>query len=419
MPLYRLLNNSKNFNIVINALNQAIGIGFPILIQYYLIRHFKIEDLGYLNLLNSYWAILLMIPSFLDYHLIKVLAEADNEEVIKSILTNTLVLMYGLLFIPTIIMLSYLCIYFQNIQKFVLITSIPLFTVPLAFELYFQVFLKNTYIFFRRLIIRLLLLAIIFFFAKEESDFIIYLYAFSLTTAIESIINFFFIRKLFSFSLVNKEKMKDIIKHAIKYLPFKISYNILPNLSIILTTSFIDIKLLAVYAILVKIINLATTFITSTVMILYPQKIIATKNKDNSSFSDKSYLVYTTVVSLFVIGLLISTHKIVFDFFLHGNMIPDILLNFTILSFFILFHSIYNYVAFNYFFHKGQILFITTMNFLIVAIYLFELFMVKLGYFNFNFAIMFILPFPIVCLLIFFKIKNANLDNFNSVIIET
>lgn len=399
-------SKTVNYNLLINGLNQLLGVGFPILIQYFLIRHFNIEDLGYLSILNSYYSLFLLVLSFFNFYLLKIFARKRSENSLKCYLTNSLVLIYGLLLMPMIILILYLCIRFNNILDYVLITSFSILTAPLSFEIYFQAQMKNQYIFIRRLCMKLILVLTIMLAAKEENDFIIYLYVLTLTSTGENILNFLLLRKYIDLATVHFRILKIIFNNSINYLIFNISYNILPNLSIIAASYYLSIKVVSIYAILIRIINLATTFITSAVMVLYPYKISTGISLGSKRFNDEKYLYNTILISVFVIIGLILCRDIVFYMFLNGLRIPNMDFEFSLLTLFILFHSIYNYIVFNVFFHKGEVRTATILNILLILIYGLTFSFNYINILRLSFSVMYIIPFPIIMIIIFYIVRN-------------
>jgi O-antigen/teichoic acid export membrane protein len=389
------------------VLNQLLGIGFPMLIQFYTIRHFNITDLGYLNLLNSYWAIFTLGLSFFNFYLLKVFASMKNEEDVKSYLTNVTVLMYTFITVPFIILLVYLYFQYPLIFKITLLTSLPVITAPLSFEIYFQATLRNSYILVRRFIVRVLFIVLMLWFTKTENDFIIYVYIFCLSSTVENLINIFIINKFILIKLINLKIIKDVFKNSLSYLPFNLTYNLMPNLSIIGASNFISIEQVTIYSVLIRIINLATSFITSAVMVLYPIKINHTAENSEDAFKDSKYLKNTIIVSIIVAIGLIVTHKIIFFAFLENYKVDEMLIQFSILTSFIIFHSIYNYITFNYYFISDRTIFISIVNVVLLLIYFSELVLVKFGLINFNFSITYILPYPFALALIYIDMRNT------------
>ena len=53
MLKYIIKKNTINKNLLSNSLNQILGVGFPLFIQFYVIRTINLEDIGYLGIFNS------------------------------------------------------------------------------------------------------------------------------------------------------------------------------------------------------------------------------------------------------------------------------------------------------------------------------------------------------------------------------
>jgi O-antigen/teichoic acid export membrane protein len=393
-------------------LNQLLGTGFPIIIQFYTIRHFNIADLGYLNLLNSYWAIFALALSFFNFYLLKIFASKKSEYDIKLYLTNATVLMYSFILVPFLGFLVFLYFQYPQVFNITLLTSLPIITAPVAFEIFFQATLRNTFILVRRLIIRVLFVVLMLTLTKVEADFIVYVYILCLSSTIENLINLAFLKRYISFGLVRLSVIKDIAKNSLSYLPFNLSYNLMPNISIIGASYFVPIDEVTIYSVLVRIVNLATSFITSAVMVLYPVKINAVSNNQNNSFNDGRYLKNTILVSFGAALGLIILHKFIFKAFLENYQVDNMLLQFSILTCFIIFHSVYNYITFNYYFIKNQTFFISIVNVLLLVLYLLAVALVKFNVIPFNFAMMFVLPYPLALSVMYINIMwNKKLNS--------
>jgi len=388
-----------------------LGIGFPVLIQFYTIRHFNITDLGYLNLLNSYWAIFALSLSFFNFYLLKIFASKKSEYDIKLYLINATVLMYSFILIPFLGFLGFLYFQYPQIFNLTFLTSLPIITAPVSFEIFFQATLQNTFILVRRLIIRVMFVVLMLTLAKTEMDFIIYVYILCLSSTIENLINLAFLKRYISFGMLRLSVLKDIAKNSLRYLPFNLTYNLMPNISIIGASYFVPIDEVTIYSILVRIVNLATSFITSAVMVLYPVKINAVSNSINNSFNDGRYLKNTILVSFAAAMGLMILHKLIFKVFLENYQVNNMIWQFSILTCFIIFHSIYNYITFNYYFIKNQTFFISIVNVILLVLYLLAVVLVKFSFIPFNFALMFVLPYPFALSLMYLNImRNKKLN---------
>jgi PST family polysaccharide transporter len=361
-------------NLFSNAIIQVLAVGFPIILQSYLIRHLYIEDLGHLNIINASKSIALLSVSFLNLYLIKVVSNSKNDDVIISIIVNSTSLMFILLIIPASVFLIYFLYNYPNLSHVTIITLLTIIVAPLSCDFYFQAKLKNNFILYRRFIIWGLYLICLFAFIKNESNFLLYVYISSIATILEVLINFFYIKKYFKIDFFSLKEVKNIFKNSIGFLPFLITFNLLPNLFLLIGSKFMTINDFTIFGILFKLINLSTTFVTSAVMILFPAKIIHNKLNLNSDYNDMKYLRNTIFVCILIIASLFLFKSIIFNVFLYKYKIINMDIEFIILSFYILIHSIYNYISFNYYLINGYNNTLVFINILIVLVFFLALF---------------------------------------------
>lgn len=403
-----------NRNLIANAFNQILGVGFPIIIQYYLIRHLRLEDIGYWSIINSVKSLVLLCVTFFTIYLIKALAEEKSKKNESVYLTNTIVLTYIIMFIPLLFYLGYMLYEYEDLYQYVYISVIPILTTPLGMDFYFQAKLKNDYLFYRKLVVRIIVLASLFLFVKTESDFIVYVWISSLSLSLEHLVNFYILRKRVIIKLIKVSVIKDIFNNSIGYLPFNITYNALPAISIVLGAYFIDIKILAVITILLKVVNLVTTFVSSTVMVLFPLKVKATANQVKESFSEIKYLKNTILFSLASIAFLILFRKLIFYIFLDNYVMPNLDIVFVTLSFYILIHSVYNYLVFNFYLINNKSIFISCLNLLIIFIFMIEIITFKWLDINVNFALLVIIPPLTILFYLIYKLFSDNKIRINT-----
>lgn len=381
-----LIKNIINKNLLANALNQILGVGFPIVIQFYIIRRLNIEDIGYWGIFNSSSALVLLAINFFYIYILKLISE--NPSKTKSFLINSIVLAYVLFIIPFLIYIGFLFYNYSFLYKIIIICSIPIITNPLAMDYYFQANLKNDFIFYRRLFVKTIFIILLFSLVKDQSDFIIYAGISSFVLSLEHFINFYKIRKNIVFKNISFSLIIDIFKGSIAYLPFNLSYNVLPYYSIIIGAYFLDMKSLAIFTILFKLINLATSFISSSVMVLFPHKIKSLK----SSYNDLKYLKNTIIFSLFVIVVFALFSRLIFYIFLSDYSMENMKYEFILLSFYILIHSVYNYIVFNYYLIYNKTRMVNFTNIIILVIFLFEILVYKFFNFKLIFSLVVIIP---------------------------
>ena len=401
-----LLKNIINKNLLANALNQILGVGFPIIIQFYIIRHLNIEDIGYWGIFNSSSTLVLLAINFFYIYILKLISE--NPDKTETYLINSVVLAYAMFIIPFAIYITFLLYNYSFLYQIIIICSIPIITTPLAMDYYYQANLKNDFIFYRRLFVKILFVILLFTLVKDSSDFIIYAGISSFTLCLEHFINFYKIRKKIIFKNININSIIEIFKESISYLPFNLTYNVLPHYSIIIGFYFLDLKTLAIFTILFKLINLASTFISSSVMVLFPYKIKSGKN----SFNDFKYLKNTVLFSLFVIFVFAVFSKLIFYIFLSDYRMESLKYDFILLSLYILIHSVYNYLVFNFFLIHDKIYLVIVTNIIILLIFLFEILIHIIFEYELKFPLLIIIPvlsgLIILSSIMFYLKKNTN-----------
>ena len=361
-------------NLASNAIIQVLAVGFPIILQSYLVRHLYIEDLGHLNIINATKSIAMLSISFLNLYLVKVVSNSNTDDIISYIVNSTALMML-LLIVPATFFIIYLLYNYPYLTHPVIITLFTMIMAPLSCDFYFQAKLKNTFSLYRKLVVWILYLICLFIFVKDRSDFIVYVYISSIATILEVLTNFLYIKKLFNLSFISIKVIKSILLNSIGLLPFLLTFNLLPNLFLLVGSKFMTINDFTIFGILFKLINLSTTFVTSAVMILFPAKIIHEKMNSERLYNDMKYLRNTLMVCLLIIISLFLFKNIIFQVFLYKYKIRNMGAEFFILSFYIIIHSIYNYLAFNYYLIKGYNNILVLINVFILIVFFLALYL--------------------------------------------
>lgn len=354
-------------NLIANSLNQILGIGFPVIIQSYIIRKLSLVDIGYWNIITSIKSITLLFISFFNIYLINKISGTDDQEELSEILTNSILSIYLCLLIPFTVYLYYLLNTYPSLSHIIIVSSVPLLSFPISLEYYYQGRLKNDFLLYRKLIAKILFIVLLFTFVKEKNDFLIYVYIVSGILLFEHLINYFYCRGLIKLKFIKRRGINLILKKSFPYLPFIVTFNVLPHISIVVGDYIYNSEEISIYSILFKLINLGTTFISSSAMVFFPLKLRT--QLSNSKFSDKKYIAATIIVSILAIITIIFIKEIIYFLFLDEYRVSGLNLNYNILTLYILIHSVYNYIAFNKYFANDRVWTITAVNCLIIIIY--------------------------------------------------
>lgn len=358
-------------NLFSDGMNQLLGVIFPIFIQYYIIRKLNLADIGYINIINAGYSIVSLFSGFSLIYLVREISGATDASRCNTLIINSIALTYCIVAIPLLGMVLWLASIQPQYHSLIFILAIPIITSPLAADYYLQATLKNDLILYRRLGSKILAVVLVLIFVREERDFYAYALIISLTASLEHVINFIYIRNKMYLSLLSFRVMTEIFINSIKYIPFRLAYNTLPHYSILIGASFFSVHTIAVFSILFKLINLATTFVTSSVMVIFPyrNKIRAEVPDLDFAAMNRVYLRNTVVVSVGVAALILSFQDVIFNIFLNGQTIPNLSLEFSILASFVMLHSVFNYIVFNYYLAANRIILVTILSAMKVAIF--------------------------------------------------
>lgn len=357
-------------NLIANSLNQILGVGFPIITQIYLIRHLDLVDIGFWNVLIAAQSIVVLCVSFTGLYAIRELSTTDNFRQHSRCVTNVLSLDYVVLLLPLSICLLYLLYVYPGAYHVILISFLPLLTTPLGAEYYFQATLRNDFILYRRVFSRTFFVVLLFIFVDVPSEFLVFAYIASLTITLEHLINFAVVRRLLNHRELSLRELRRILCQSIRYLPFKITYNTLPQISILVGSKVLQGEALAVFSILMKVVNLATTLVSSSVMVIFPYRLNRRYARASQQAPRDGYFLYLLLTALVgavvVIGLIVSADLIVL-LFLNDQTVHFNRFEFFVLACYVLVHALYNYVVYNHFFERDRVKEVILSNVLIIV----------------------------------------------------
>lgn len=394
-------------NLFYNYLNQIISLLFPLFIQYYLVRTFSLEKIGFINIMLSLQAIVMTFSGIFNIYLLKIFSKNRPYDTIKRIFTNTLILLFTISCLSYLIYITYGFYTFRGNLHIIVLSGITIVSSSFTSEFYFQGKLRNNIIFFRKLISRTIFIILLLLLVKDDHSLFVYFLILTITTSLEHFFNFYYIRKLFDFSLFSKKFIIKIFKNSITYAPFTLTYGVLPHYSIVFASRFYSLYEIGIYSIFIKIINLTTTIVTSSIMVLFPMRV---NNSDSEKKSNKTllYLKYTITASLVLLILLNSSFNIINKLFLNININNNTRIVFAILSLYILIHSIYNYYVFQFYIINNKVFFVTKLNLLILLVFYSLLYHISHNS-QLTFPIIFIFSITIPLLILVYKIKELDL----------
>ena len=349
MSYKKLVNNlSANFAV------QIVNLGFPLLLQFYLERTLDLADLGKWYVITASIALAQLLISFTHLHLVKEVAKDKSRQLIGSayIISYLLSVIIFPIFLYNIISTMDLGI------DLALFTVIYFLTLPLASAFYFQGKLKNAIVLKRKLIVKIGYVVFVLFLVQDKGDFSIFFLIRIVSYSVEHLFNFFYLLKSKVKIDYSMEVCKDIMSNSWAYIPFNASYNTLPHISILIFSKFTSPEILAIYSIFMRIVNVTTTFITSSVTVLLPYTI----SKEGSSITFLKGLFIKLGFSAITVVVILLLESYVLRFFLSRDIDYGLVVEFRFLLIYILFHVVYNYIVFLKFISKSILIVPISLN---------------------------------------------------------
>ena len=336
-------------NIIFNGLNQVITILSPLVIQYHLVRTLNVEQLSEIYFLLSAFMFNNLINSFSSIEGVSRISKINEfNEKIKIISE-----IVSFLFFSNILVSILALIYVYNTTDIgifpILLFVIPFMTVSFSGDYILQALLKNKILTLRRLVIKVFLIIFVLHFITDQSSYMTYLILINLFLIFEHLITFIYNYNIFKEIRLGLNYFFLVIRSKYKLLIFIITYNIIPNLFIITTFQNDVSEVAAKTSILMKLILVATTFISTAVMVLIP---VRNKNQDANINKKNIFLIYTIITSIFIYLVLNLSEELVLFLFLKDIFVESYYLD--VLALYIIFNPIINYILFDDFINNEK-----------------------------------------------------------------
>ncbi|MFY9327884.1 MAG: hypothetical protein WAO76_07675, partial [Georgfuchsia sp.] len=351
-------------NLVFNALTQGVNAFLPLLIQYLIVRRLDLVDIGSLNVLFSIQALFALVVAAANLHLLVVTSrEGETDDYV--VVSNGTV--FGLLCaIPSTLLFLVVALTSEALSArigetaVIVAVAFSILVAPLGNSYYFQARLLNRQMFARRVVSRFALLVGILLFIEKPDDAVAYGVIFSLVMVLEYFLAYARVHRLVDLGSVTVARQKEILFGSMKYLHFNLTYGVLPHYAVVLGVGRVGEQYFAEFSVLVKIVNLVTGFITSSVMVLYPFKNSRGATPEAGQL-DKRALLWTALVALLATLGLILVSKVIYILMLNR---PDPVMakEFWVLAFYVPVHAVFNYYMFNVFIYEGRHRFVILLN---------------------------------------------------------
>ncbi len=356
-------------NLVFNAMTQGLNAFLPVLIQFLIVRRLDLVDIGSLNVLFSMQALFALVVAAANLHLLAVTSRQshDNDPVVVSNGT-----VFGVLCaIPSAVVFVVIALTSDALSSrigetaVIVALALSILLAPFANSFYFHARLLNRQMFVRRVISRVALLMGILLLVQRPDDAVTYGVIFSLAMVLEYLLAYTRVHRLIDLGTVNLARQREILFGSMKYLHFNLTYGVLPHYAVVFGAGRVAEQSFAEFSVLVKIVNLVTGFITSSVMVLYPFKNSRSQTSEGAQF-DRRALFWTALVAVLAAMGLILFSKPTYILMLNQSD-PVMAKEFWLLAFYVPVHAVFNYYMFNVFIYEARHRFVILLNSATVA----------------------------------------------------
>lgn len=363
--IFSVLEKDVLLNIISNGAINFINVLIPVLIQFRIVRILSFSNIGDINLLLASQSWLLLFSTAFHWYLINRIAKNTSINFLAIIISNYLAFALFLNLILSFFSFIYF-VFFTDIDLSLCILS--LFTIVLSTfgsDYYYQSKLLNAFILKRKLLVKVIFLVLVYIVIVKEDDYILYFSLLSLSLMIDAILSSKDIIKIFRFETIKFKIIRKMIWISAKLLMFNVSYAVLPILFTLSLPYYLDSEEVGIFSTMIKIFTLATGFITSMAIVFLPKSLI----KNNNSFND--FLLKTSILTFLLATVVASifffSKDLIIYLFLDGNTFDN--QNFIFLCGYLVLHSLFNHVVFNFYVRKESYLFLILVNLVVILFF--------------------------------------------------
>lgn len=343
-----------------NFISQVLVIGFPLFLNVYLVRVLDFEDLGKWYLVNSAVALVQLLVTAPHFWLVRQISSGKDrlrQTVSAGVITYLLVLLaVGPIYFGYIVWAA------PTAQFVAVAVFVHVLFSTLACDYYFQAVLKQRFLMIRRIVSRSFLMLLLVIFVQEPDNFETFIFLVTGAYIAESLVGFVVVWKDLGLTLPGKATIIAALSSLKEMLPFNAFHNTLPHIMLLYSTRFFDLETVAVLSILIRVVNMLTTLVTSSAGVIFPY--FASGQGDRKQ-KDK-FLWLTTAIAGSLAGFCFALQQPIGLIFLDRELNQHQIWGFGMLCSYVVVHSIYNYIAFNFMMAASLTKLVILTNILIV-----------------------------------------------------
>lgn len=279
-------------NIKINALASItvniLNIIFPLITNPYLTRILSKDNYGYYNNANTWASFIMPIAAFgiYNYGIRSISKVKENSDKINHVFSK-------LFYLSIFTSISITTLYFLFIELGTDISTLKILYYILGLQALFQflniewmneAYENYTFILYKTLFIRIVMLISIFTLVKVESDIIPYALIMTITTVLNYLISFLWIKKDVSFVKIPIKEILSSSKNMFIMLLLANANMLYTLLDRLFITRSPHLEYISNYTISMNIVMLITIVLTGTINVTIPRLSYYLGKKDNDSY---------------------------------------------------------------------------------------------------------------------------------------
>lgn len=343
-------------NLGFNLVNQLLLIAFPLFLNIYLVRVLHLEDLGKWYLVNSAAALVQLLITAPHFWLVRKLSggEGDPQRTVAAGMTTYL----GLLLAVAPLYGAYVLWIAPEASFVAVLVFAQLLMSTLACEYYFHAYQQQRFLMIRRLVTRSVLAVLLLIFVRDPTDFHLFVVLTTAMFILEHLINLGAVLQRLGLARPDRSTLRAVAGSVRQMLPFNATHNTLPHIVLLAAPWVFDLETVAILTILVRLVNMATTLVTSSINVIFP--FLNTKAGAVDIKKRLGRMTGLVAVAIGLIGFLL--HEPVAWIFLDRALTLEQVQGFGFLCAYIPIHAVYNYLAFSNFVAQSKTYVVTLCN---------------------------------------------------------
>lgn len=261
-------------NIVLNVLNSALSILFPVITFAYASRTILAEGVGRVNYAKSFSEIFVVFATLgiSTYGIREAAKVRDDKKKLSILIHEILIINFFTTALTYIVYFGVLV--FNKATHFyadvLLVYSTTVLFTTIGVEWFYSAIENYRFIAIRKLIIQLLSLALLFVFVKGPDDYIIYAVICVFSNVGSNILNLIYLRKYIYFKRQEKYEIKKHLKSVFLLFGNNLAYTVHSNIDIIMIGALLTATSVGYYSAAIKINRMVRMLFSAASAVFLP-----------------------------------------------------------------------------------------------------------------------------------------------------